>query len=601
MNRLTQKLYPDSTAVNYTYDNDSRLTQVTDPTGTYQFTFDNMGRLTNTTTSYAFLTGRNFTTSYAYDAASNRTGFTDPESGATSYVYDTLNRLQTLTPPAAFSGTGNFGFTYDALSRRTQMTRPNGLKSVYGYDNLSHLLSVLHQSGSTTIDGATYTVDNAGNRTAKTDKQTNVTSNYGYDSVYQLTQVLQGATTTESYNYDPVGNRTASLGVSSYTTNTSSELTATSSASYGYDLNGNVVTKNDSTGITTYAWDFENRLTSVTLPGSGGTVSFKYDPFGRRIYKSSSNGTSIYAYDGDSLIEETNSSGTAVARYSDGPNIDETLAMFRSSATSYYHADGLGTITSLSNTAGSLAETYTFDSFGKPTNSSGSLTNPFQYIGREFDSETSLYYYRARYYDPGVGRFISEDPTGVEGGMNLFAYTDNNPLKWVDPFGLAPKLPRCPKGGVILSRSELDAMTGPLTQADKANFNRGCVGMCLAYQGSSADYPENTPGTKCFKTLAQAQARTCPAGQQKFIFAHQGSYKIGEPAPTPGPDGEVPTGTISNMGGYYNYLTLFPGGCWGSMNHGTDTPGQQQAYFYPKFPGTPNGSHTVFCSTCKCK
>ena len=63
-------------------------------------------------------------------------GFTDPESGATGYLYDTLNRLQTLTPPAAFSGTGNFGFSYDALSRRTQMTRPNGLKSIYAYDSL---------------------------------------------------------------------------------------------------------------------------------------------------------------------------------------------------------------------------------------------------------------------------------------------------------------------------------------------------------------------------------------------------------------------------------------------------------------------------------
>lgn len=94
LNRLTQKSYPDTTAVNYTYDNDSRLTQASDPTGTYQFTFDDMGRLTGTTTSYAFLTGRNFTTSYSYDKASNRTGFTDPESGSTAYVYDTLNRLQ---------------------------------------------------------------------------------------------------------------------------------------------------------------------------------------------------------------------------------------------------------------------------------------------------------------------------------------------------------------------------------------------------------------------------------------------------------------------------------------------------------------------------
>ncbi len=110
LNRLTGKTYPDTTTVNYKYDLDSRLTQVSDPTGTYQFTFDNMGRLSGTRTSYTFLT-RNFTTSYGYDKASNRTGFTDPESGATGYVYDTLNRLQTLTPPTAFSGTGNFGFS----------------------------------------------------------------------------------------------------------------------------------------------------------------------------------------------------------------------------------------------------------------------------------------------------------------------------------------------------------------------------------------------------------------------------------------------------------------------------------------------------------
>jgi Tfp pilus assembly protein FimT len=93
---------------------------------------------------------------------------------------------------------------------------------------------------------------------------------------------------------------------------------------------------------TTYAWDYENRSTSVTLPAGGGTVTFKYDPFGRRIYKSSSSATSIYAYDGDNLIEETNSTGAAVARYSQTQNIDEPLAMFRSAATSYYHADGLG-------------------------------------------------------------------------------------------------------------------------------------------------------------------------------------------------------------------------------------------------------------------
>jgi len=102
------------------------------------------------------------------------------------------------------------------------------------------------------------------------------------------------------------------------------------------------------------------------------TVSFKYDPFGCHIYKSSSNGTSIYAYDGDNLVEETNSALTVVSRYSDGLNVDEPLSMLRSAATSYYHTDGLGSPTSLSNTAGALAQTYTFDSFSEQTSWSAS-------------------------------------------------------------------------------------------------------------------------------------------------------------------------------------------------------------------------------------
>src|SRR5271167_839163 len=130
--------------------------------------------------------------------------------------------------------------------------------------------------------------------------------------------------------------------------------------------------------------------------------SFKYDPFGRRIYKSSGSGTSVYAYDGINPVEETNASGSVVARYSEGASFDEPLAMLRGSTTSYYEADGLGSVSSLSNAAGALAQTYTFDSFGNLTASSGSLTNPFQYTGRESDPETGLYYYRARYYDPSV-------------------------------------------------------------------------------------------------------------------------------------------------------------------------------------------------------
>ena len=205
---------------------------------------------------------------------------------------------------------------------------------------------------------------------------------------------------------------------------------------YVYDYNGNTLTKVVGSNTTSYAWDYENRLTSVTLPGSGGTVSFAYDPFGRRIEKISPTTTSIFAYDGDNLIEATNSSGTAVARYSDGLNIDEPLAMLRSSTTSYYDADGLGSITSLSSSAGSLAQTYGYDSFGKQTSSSGSLTNPFQYTARESDPETGLYYYRARYYDPTTGRFLSEDPIEFRGGVDFYRYVRNSPNGLIDPLGL---------------------------------------------------------------------------------------------------------------------------------------------------------------------
>jgi RHS repeat-associated protein len=432
--RMTQKNYPNSTSVEYAYDLVGKLQQVTDPTGTYGFAYDNMGRLVGTTTQYTFVTGT-YTNAYTYDADSNRVSMTDPQGGVTSYVYDALNRLSALTPASAF-GSGSFGFTYDALSRRTQLTRPNGVTTNSTYNNLSQLLSVLHQIGTSTIDGATYTVDPAGNRTAKTDQYANVTSNYTYDPLYELTQVTQATNTTESYSYDPVGNRLSSLGVSPYSVNPSNELTSTPSATYTYDSNGNTLTSVAGSNTTSYAWDFENRLTSVTLPGTGGTVTFKYDPFGRRIEKTSSAGTSIYAYDKNNLIEETNSSGTVVARYAQGLKMDEELAMLRSGTTSYYEVDGLGTATSLSNAAGALAQTYTFDSFGNLTASSGSLTNPFRYTGREWDTETNLQFSRFRYYDPSVGRFLTEDPLGFKAAPNFYPYVDNRPTRYRDPLGL---------------------------------------------------------------------------------------------------------------------------------------------------------------------
>ena len=199
------------------------------------------------------------------------------------------------------------------------------------------------------------------------------------------------------------------------------------------DANGN--TLSDPSGKS-YSWDFENRLVQAVVPGTnGGTTTFRYDPFGRRIQKSGPLGTTNYLYDGFNLLEEADQSGSVLARYTQDDGIDNFLAMLRSGTTTYFHADALGSVTSLSNTAGSLAKTYTYDSFGKLTASTGTLTNPVQYTAREFDSETGLNYYRTRYYDPNTGRFLSEDPVSFDSGINFYRYVTNSPVNATDPSG----------------------------------------------------------------------------------------------------------------------------------------------------------------------
>lgn len=122
----------------------------------------------------------------------------------------------------------------------------------------------------------------------------------------------------------------------------------------------------------------------------------------------------------------------------------EPLAMLRSATTTYYQADGLGFVTSLSNGAGALAQTYSFDSFGKQTASSGSLVNPFQFTARESDTETNLYYFRERYYDPQPGRFLSEDPAWFDAGIDFYTFVRNNPINFTDPSGLYTTSPEVP-------------------------------------------------------------------------------------------------------------------------------------------------------------
>ena len=161
---------------------------------------------------------------------------------------------------------------------------------------------------------------------------------------------------------------------------------------------------------------------------SGGRAVFSINP-------SITNFSTNYLYDGDNSVEAVDQSGNVIARYTHSLDVDEPLAQLRSGTTTYYHADALGSITSLTNPAGAVGATYSYDGFGNLTASTGTLVNPFGFTGRDFDMESGLSFLRHRYYSPVGGRFLSEDPIGFQGGKNFYEYVRNTPANAIDPFG----------------------------------------------------------------------------------------------------------------------------------------------------------------------
>ncbi|MEK6589678.1 MAG: lipid II-degrading bacteriocin, partial [Nitrospinota bacterium] len=150
--------------------------------------------------------------------------------------------------------------------------------------------------------------------------------------------------------------------------------------------------------------------------------------------------TTYYVYDNEDIILEyqlrTPNSKLKTIRYVHGQGIDEPLAIEQKGKVYCYHFDGLGSVTALTDGKGKIAVRYEYDSFGKIKRHGHKVKQPYTYTAREYDRETGLYYYRARYYDPMVGRFINKDPIGFRGGINLYSYVGNNPVLFIDPYGL---------------------------------------------------------------------------------------------------------------------------------------------------------------------
>src|SRR2546423_3557898 len=214
--------------------------------------------------------------------------------------------------------------------------------------------------------------------------------------------------------------------LASSTHDDANRLTQRGAATLSYDANGNLT----SDGVNIYTWDARNQLASI----SGGVgASFQYDAFGRRVSKTINGQTTGYLYDGMNVVQEQ-AGGAASANLLNG-GVDEVFLRTDGAGAWTPLRDGLGSTLALTDSAGAVQSQYSYGPFGDTTQSGAANTNAAQYAGREND-QTGLYYNRARYYSPALQRFISEDPIGLSGGGNAYAYASNDPINFSDPSGL---------------------------------------------------------------------------------------------------------------------------------------------------------------------
>jgi RHS repeat-associated protein len=457
LNRPSQATYVGAT-VTYTYDAASRLTQIADSaSGTIARSYDGLDRLTSETTAQG-------TVSYTYDAVSRRTSMTVGGQSTVTYGYDAADRLTSIS-----KGSETVSFTYDAAGRAATLTLPNTIVATYSYDNAGQLIGISYTKGAVLIGDFTYEYDQAGQRIQMG----------GSLARMALPQTL----TTAVYN-------------------AANQLTEWAGTALTYDANGNLLTH----GGKSYIWDSRNRL--IALAG-GITASFAYDAIGRRSSKTIAGTSTAFLYDGLNPVQEL-VGGAPSANILAGLNVDEFFARSTSSGSDSFLTDALGSVVALSDTAGTVQVQYGYEPYGSTIQSGSANDNSYQYTGRESDG-TGLYYYRARYYDPIVKRFISEDPIGLSGGLNSYAYVGGNPVSLVDPDGKIAKL--------------LEKLFGKKSKALKPPKTRKpCPGTDKQFGDKFGDHMDpNRPGYRThdeYRKLADdlyndptAQRKTMPSGE----------------------------------------------------------------------------------------
>jgi uncharacterized protein (TIGR03437 family) len=387
LNRREQVTYVDD-VVNYTYDRAGRLTGVADTQGgPITWAYDDANRLLSETTPQGVVR-------YTYNNASQRASMIAADRPPVTYGYDEAGRLKTITQSAE-----TFTYGYDKLSRVERLERPNGVKTEYSYDEVNRLKRLTHSNAiGMALEDFQYS--------------------FNADDEIEAIQSLASATllpTSKNVSQANAANRIAQFG----------------QAGLSFDNEGQTTTRTDDRGTAVYEWDARGRLKKVTMP-NGQTVGYGYDSLGRRINRTADGVTTNFVYDGQDVVLDR--TGSSAVDYLNGFGIDNKLRQTSGGfGPLYFLRDHLGSTVALVNGAGGPIERLQYEAFGA---SAGGFLTRYGFTGRESDTVTGLLYYRARYYNPSIGRFLTEDPISFRGGMNFYTYVRNSPMNFVDPLGL---------------------------------------------------------------------------------------------------------------------------------------------------------------------
>ena len=423
------------------YDSLGRVTRAVCDGKSYEYIYDAHGNLKEKRSNGKRLV------SYAHDRAGQITEIRDPAGVCTRYEYDILGRRSRI-----YNNDGlEVRYGYDALNRIRHIRYGNGVETAYTYDGDGNIRTLETRAGENVLLSFAYRYDGNGNRTAKTGVALGgITSeitagnnaldiSYAYDVRGQLLEERRNGASV-CYAYDKAGNRirkTDAQGEIRYLYNEKNQLVEEESPAdrkqFSYDRQGGIIEEKNAAGIRLFSYNSRHQQTRVETE-TGSVQENRYDAEGLR-FELLENGrrTSFVYHNGELLEEGREEQGIS---YHLGAGME---AFQRGQELSYYHRDEQLSTVFVTDGQGEIRNSYQYDAFGIPLETTEQLNNRIRYTGQQYDELTEQYYLRARYYNPVAGRFMQEDVYQGD-GLNLYAYCGNNPVVYYDPSGYASTL-----------------------------------------------------------------------------------------------------------------------------------------------------------------